>query len=159
MNNRTDKIVIMKRADKIFVFIVFMIIFIGFLIVSYFKNMTGTEVQILIDGKLQGSYRLDEDQEIPIVSKNGNFNTIIISNGQVYIKKSDCRNQLCVKQGPISNPGESIICLPHRLSVKIVGDKANNDNKTLDNNTSDNNTLDNSTLDNKDTESLDAVTY
>ena len=39
------------------------------------------------------------------------------------MKSSDCRNQVCVNHAPISRSGESIICLPHKLVVRIQSGK------------------------------------
>ena len=33
---------------------------------------------------------------------------------------SDCRNQICIRSGVISKPGQMIVCLPHRLSAEIL---------------------------------------
>ena len=46
-------------------------------------------------------------------------NTVVIKNGVVFMKNADCKNQLCVKQGRIKKTGESIICLPNRVTAEI----------------------------------------
>ncbi len=48
-------------------------------------------------------------------------NNIAVKNGEVIMTSADCHNQICVRSGPISKVGQSIICLPHRVSVEIVG--------------------------------------
>lgn len=77
---------------------------------------------ITLDGGQYGSYSIEEDREIEI-SSTGGHNTVLIENGSVRMKSSDCRNQICVGHSPISHSGESIICLPHKLVVKIEGGK------------------------------------
>lgn len=47
-------------------------------------------------------------------------NTIVIKDGCVRMEWADCENQLCVSQGKISKSGETIICLPHKVSVAIT---------------------------------------
>ena len=37
--------------------------------------------------------------------------------------ESDCKDKICMKMGKISLTGDSIICLPNRLMLKIVEDK------------------------------------
>ena len=44
-----------------------------------------------------------------------------IQDGQAFIEEADCPDKLCVKHKPISRNGESIICLPHKLAIRIVG--------------------------------------
>ncbi len=57
-----------------------------------------------------------------IESKYGH-NTVKIINGGVLVTKSDCPDQICVKEGFIDKPGQSIICLPHKLVIEIDGIK------------------------------------
>ena len=34
---------------------------------------------------------------------------------------SDCRNQICVNDGSISQTNQSIVCLPNRVVIEITG--------------------------------------
>ena len=36
------------------------------------------------------------------------------------MSEADCPDRLCVKQGEITNGIYPIVCLPHRLTVRIV---------------------------------------
>ena len=63
-----------------------------------------------------------ENQEIEIQSSAGT-NGVLIEDGNVRMKYSDCHNQICVEHAPISRSGESIICLPHKLVVEVRGGK------------------------------------
>lgn len=45
---------------------------------------------------------------------------ILISTNYVKMLDSPCPNKLCIKQGKIYNPGESIICVPNQIIIKIV---------------------------------------
>lgn len=46
-------------------------------------------------------------------------NTVVISDGTVFMEKADCNGQTCVKQKSIKKAGESIICLPNKVIVQI----------------------------------------
>lgn len=59
----------------------------------------------------------------PELPEGLNYNLISVADGTVIMEAADCRDQICVHHKPISSKGESIICLPHRLVVEIVGDK------------------------------------
>ena len=37
------------------------------------------------------------------------------------MEEADCPDGTCVRQGAIQTPGETIVCLPHRVTVTIVG--------------------------------------
>ena len=41
--------------------------------------------------------------------------------GRVRIVKAACVNKLCVKAGPVSRSGASLICLPSRVRVEVEG--------------------------------------
>ncbi len=49
-------------------------------------------------------------------------NRIRVENGKVWIEEADCPEGICQHHTPISRVGDSIICLPHRLVVTIIGD-------------------------------------
>lgn len=51
------------------------------------------------------------------------FNLLAVSDACVRMEAADCRDQICVHHIPIAGGGESIICLPHKLVVEIVGEK------------------------------------
>ncbi len=41
--------------------------------------------------------------------------------GEVFMESSDCPDGVCIKTGRVSKKGESIICVPNRVSVIIEG--------------------------------------
>lgn len=55
------------------------------------------------------------------VPEGNSFNLLAVSADGVSMDAADCRDQICVHHIPIVSGGESIICLPHRLVVEIVG--------------------------------------
>lgn len=86
------------------------------------RQAGGTEVRISLDGETYGIYDLVEDQRITI-EKDGHTNVVVIENGTVYMESSSCHNQICVEHGRISTTNDSIVCLPNKVVVEIVGDK------------------------------------
>ena len=40
-------------------------------------------------------------------------------NGAVFMAEADCPDSLCVQMGKIYREGESIVCLPHGLVIRI----------------------------------------
>jgi hypothetical protein len=45
----------------------------------------------------------------------------ILESGAVRIIESTCPDKICVRTGWISRPGQSIVCLPNRVVVRIEG--------------------------------------
>jgi Uncharacterized protein conserved in bacteria len=66
------------------------------------------------------AYPLDTDTTVNL-SGGGYSLILVISDGCAYISHSDCPDQICVHTGKISSAGQAIVCVPARISVKIMG--------------------------------------
>ncbi len=64
---------------------------------------------------------LNENRVIPITSGRCRL-TLTVENGTACITESDCPSGVCTASGAISVPGQSIVCLPARVLVKILGE-------------------------------------
>lgn len=82
----------------------------------------GEYVVVEIKGFEVGRYRLDVDRVVTLDCPGGHVNELVIESGEAHIASADCPEQLCVKHRPIKMSGESIICLPHRVVVRIEGE-------------------------------------
>ena len=69
-------------------------------------------------GDLSAPYRFT------VTGENGCTNEIELSPEGVRICSASCPDKLCVKQGKITKAGQSVICLPNRVSVYLTGEKA-----------------------------------
>ena len=76
-------------------------------------------VEIIQNGTLLRTVPLSEDTEFTIKCAEG-FNTVTIKDGAVMISSADCPDLICVKTGSISGGAMPIICLPHRLEIRVV---------------------------------------
>lgn len=114
--------------------IIFLIISTG--IISFFiytePNSDVLKVEVCVDGKVIKTYPLETDSAYDIKDKLSTGNTLVIENGKVYISDADCDDELCVKQGSIKRVNESIICLPHKLVVRITSDENSGNDSELD---------------------------
>lgn len=66
---------------------------------------------------------LSKDDVLTVASSAGT-NVIEVQSGKVRVSEADCPNQDCVDQGWISNAGQQIVCLPHKLVVNITDEDA-----------------------------------
>lgn len=85
-------------------------------------------VEISVKGNLYKSVPLEKNskkQTIEIISDLGK-NIVEIENGKVKIVDADCPDKVCVKDGARSNPGEMLVCLPHKVVVQIKGQNNTN---------------------------------
>ena len=80
----------------------------------------GAVVVVEQDGRETARYSLTENTTVRIEGEGG-YNLLVIENGEAWLSQADCPTQICVKSGRIRSGGQSIVCLPHRLVVRIVG--------------------------------------
>ena len=48
------------------------------------------------------------------------------------MKEANCRDGLCIHQGKMKNAAKTIVCLPHKLVVRLEGDSAPDGQDDLD---------------------------
>ncbi len=92
-----------------------------FTIYLFTVTQHGYKVLVYVDGQLTGEYPLDTDTEVTIMGYNGGNNVMSISNGRVRMSEASCPDRLCIHQGSISRAGQSIVCLPNRVILRIDG--------------------------------------
>ena len=80
---------------------------------------TPETLEIYQDGELLRRVSLLEDQTFVI--QGAYQNRVEIQGGRVAIIASDCPGEDCVHSGWQSTPGQSIVCLPNRVELRILG--------------------------------------
>ena len=110
---------IIKKAD-IILFICLILIGGALSYLAFSGSSAGDLVVVKVNGEVYGKYSLTKDRTIT-VNRDGHMNKITIKGGKVQVSKSNCKNQVCVKQGSISSTHQSIVCIPNRVVVSIEG--------------------------------------
>ena len=110
---------IIKKAD-IILFICLILIGGALSYLAFSGSSSGDLVVVKVNGEIYGKYSLTKDRTIT-VNRDGHMNKITIKGGKVQVSKSNCKNQVCVKQGSISSTHQSIVCIPNRVVVSIEG--------------------------------------
>lgn len=60
--------------------------------------------------------------------QSGGYTVVVsVEDGRVRVVSSDCPNRDCVHTAAISRAGQSIVCLPARLSVTLSGENTSYD--------------------------------
>lgn len=113
---------IIRKADILLFFV--LLIAAGALSAAFAIRLRspGANVVVTIDGQPYGTYSLSENRTIEIANGEDR-NAVRIEDGKVFMESSNCHNQVCVDHAPVSRAGESIICLPHKIIVRIEGGK------------------------------------
>lgn len=112
-----------KRNTILFLIILFLIIGIGFLIQKHYFGKSGTYAIIEQDGETVAELDLTKDTELVLNDGNGGSNTITVHSGQISVSEANCPDLVCVRTGAISQTGEVIACLPHKLIITISSDQ------------------------------------
>ncbi|MCR4762268.1 MAG: NusG domain II-containing protein [Lachnospiraceae bacterium] len=81
----------------------------------------GQMVVVTQDQTEIGRYALDRNATFVVESPDGGKNTVVIENGACFVREADCPDEICVRRGRIRRDGETIVCLPHRLVIRIEG--------------------------------------
>lgn len=108
-----------RKAD-ILLLLVFLLLGIASVLLPRLTADEADTVVISVDGTEYGRYPLGVDREISVDSEYGH-NTVSIRSSSVAVTESDCPSHDCERFGSISLPSQSILCLPHRLLVRISG--------------------------------------
>ena len=120
------------RNDLILIAIVILFALISIFIINQYKRLSTADAYVVIEinGEESVRYPLSEDRIIDVDSYNGGRNTVIIKNGKVTVTEATCPDKICVKHKSIKYNGETIICLPNRMTVTIVNGNGGLDGKT-----------------------------
>ena len=68
-------------------------------------------------------YSIAQDGTYEIMS-DGYSLTVVIASESICVERSDCRDQICVHSRAISRPGQSIVCAPAGVAIRIIGEGA-----------------------------------
>ena len=86
-------------------------------------NGEGGIARILVDGEQLRSVDLASSatETFEVVSEDGDRNVVAIERGRIRVTEANCPDQVCVRQGWISDSATPIVCLPHGLVIEITG--------------------------------------
>lgn len=93
------------------------------LVVMLTVNLTrkpGAFVEITVDGEVVATYPLDTDGEYTL---NGGTNKLTIKDGAAYMSYSSCPDHVCENTGKVRHVGQTIVCLPNKLTVTVKGER------------------------------------
>lgn len=89
----------------------------------WLRPAPGHVAEIYSDGALRYTVDLDrvrEPQRLTVEGPRG-VNVILIEPGRIRVESADCPDQVCVNAGWLSDSASPIVCLPHRLVIRLTG--------------------------------------
>ena len=120
----------MSKWDKIITAIIFCVCILSIIFINVFAYSDKADTVIIeIDGREYAQYRLSEIHSSKVVEINTKYgyNKIELFSDGVSVSDTDCKDKLDVLSGKITRAGEYIVCLPHRLVIRLEGGGANAD--------------------------------
>ena len=96
-----------------------LLVSIVFVAVSFLTRVPGGYIEVEINGEFADRYSLMLDGEYVL---NGGTNTLTVKAGKAYMSASDCPDHTCEHTGKIEYVGQTVICLPNRVKLTIVGE-------------------------------------
>ena len=125
------------RGDKILV--VLLLAFSAFIAIYFARlgtNTSGKYVSVQVNGEEIKKIQFSEELvgNTYVIQTEFGRNVLELGDDNVRVIEADCPDQLDVKQGAISRPGQLLVCLPNRLIVEIKTERenVNEENPTID---------------------------
>ena len=111
----------MKKRDILLAGGIVLVALVMLLVMHVTGETKGDQVQITVNGEIYGTYPLDVDKVIPIQKDGKTTNLLVIKDGKADVTEADCPDKLCVHQKAISKTNETIVCLPNKVVVQVIG--------------------------------------
>ena len=112
-----------KLRSDIILIGVFLIISLSVLYFVFLTREEGAIADVYVDGVKVAEYPLSIDGVYYI---NNGSNVLVIEDGAAYMREANCPDKFskngCVNTGKISYVGQTIVCLPNKIIVEIVGE-------------------------------------
>ena len=84
----------------------------------FFANRAAVQAEVRMHGRTVQTITLEEDKVFSLAEHPAI--QFIVSNGRIAFYKSDCPDQICVRNGFLHLVGQSSVCLPNRVVLTIV---------------------------------------
>ena len=120
----------MKTIDWIKIIGILFIVSVSAGLILWFLPARGKTANIYVDGECIKSIDLtlvSEPYEFTVTAGNG-VNTVRVEKGRICVVSSDCPDKVCVETSWISDSGMPIVCLPHKLVIRIEKESHADDN-------------------------------
>lgn len=113
-------VLIMNRNDIKLISILLIVVFLIFLFISI-TNDKGNVAEVYYEDDIILSIDLSIDGEYVVDGELGDV-VLEVNDNKIRVKSENSPNNICSKIGYINDSSRSLICLPNKIIVKIVGD-------------------------------------
>ena len=117
----------LTTADLVLIVVLMLFAITSLFIVSYLQTQ-GETVQIFLNNQMKYQYKLNKDKNL-IIENQKDFIQIVVKDKKVWVDDSSCPAKICKKMGKISKTGQTIVCVPNKIFIQIIGE---NEEKYID---------------------------
>ena len=111
---------IKKHKNDILLVLAVLIAAGGLWIYTSFGRASGAEVLVSLEGEELLRLPLSGDAR-ETIGEGDKFNVLVISDGEAWIEDASCPDHVCVQSGKVSLDGQTIVCLPNKLVISVLG--------------------------------------
>ena len=108
----------MTGKVRIWDFVLIGTLILASLAVFFLPKEPGKTVAVSVNGQTIATLPLDVDTVYLLPDGCGK---VVIENGTVRMEEATCRDKICEHTGSVSRQGQTILCLPNRVCLKISG--------------------------------------
>jgi len=94
------------------------------------EQYSTTYAEITLDGRLYKTVPLSAHHGTTrfTINTTQGSNVVEVKDAAIGIIDADCPDQICINMGFIAKPGQTVVCLPHKLMIEVKTDRnSNND--------------------------------
>ena len=92
------------------------------------RDTGNATAQIIKDGTVVREIKLADVQNRIEIKLEGKQNIFITAErGRIHFEEADCPDQVCVRTGWLSKPGQTAACVPGGILIKITGEDSDTD--------------------------------
>jgi hypothetical protein len=125
---------LIKPLDLIIILFLILLSFLPIGIFAYQQAQsenTKQWAQLSVDGNEIKQFDLSKNTTYQYKAKDGDWNNIVVKDKKIRITSANCNDQICVRRGWINKPGQTIVCLPHKLVIEIISSDGNQDGSVI----------------------------
>jgi hypothetical protein len=64
-----------------------------------------------------------KDEGSHVIDGHAGQATLVVKNGEAFLRNAPCPLKICEAMGPVSRSGEVILCLPNRIYIRVTGEE------------------------------------
>ena len=110
-----------KKGDLIIYALIIVIFLTLGINIHKIKETKAERAEIYVNNKLKYTYKLQKSEKVYYVDTDIGGVGIKLKDNKIRVTSSYSPRKLCVKQGWIESSGQTIIGVPDKLLIKIVG--------------------------------------